>query len=193
MSVAHPMAERPALPAPAFPAAAWLFRQLASAPGDALTAAVVGPGGTGKSALLKAIANAFERVGTTPVDVHEDTDLTTVPDTAPLLVDDAHGLGPATLEALRTRTRTDGARMVVTYRPWPRPGGLSALGAQLSRHHSPIVLGHLDKDEVAALVERRGKCQPSDSLVALVLEQSGGSPMFAGMVTQALLDTGRLD
>jgi DNA-binding NarL/FixJ family response regulator len=70
---------------------------------------------------------------------------------------------------------------------------LSALGAQLSRHHSPIVLGHLDKDEVAVLIERRGKCQPTDTLVALVHEQSGGSPMFAGLVTQALLDTGRLD
>ncbi|WP_133905089.1 helix-turn-helix domain-containing protein [Actinophytocola oryzae] len=46
---------------------------------------------------------------------------------------------------------------------------------------------------MAVLVERRGKCQATDALVAVVLEQSGGSPMFAGLVTQALLDTGRLD
>src|SRR5262245_3016209 len=184
------MAERPA---PTFPTAAWLFERLAAAPGDALTAAVVGPGGTGKSALLKAVASSYERAGSHPVSVHEDADVATLEDTTPILVDDAHRLAPTALEALRERAKTNGARMVVTYRPWPRPGGLSALGAQLSRHHSPIVLGHLDKDDVAALVERRGKCQPSDSLVALVLEQSGGSPMFAGMVTQALLDTGRLD
>ncbi len=55
------------------------------------------------------------------------------------------------------------------------------------------MLGHLDKDDVAVLMERRGKCQPTDTLVAVVHEQSGGSPMFAGLVTQALLDTGRLD
>src|SRR5262245_45797359 len=187
------MVERPAPPAPVFPAAAWLFRQLAAAPGDALTAAVVGPGGTGKSALLKAVANAYERAGSTPVHIHEDTDLDDLPDTAPILVDDAHRLDTAILEALHKRAKTDGVRMVVNYRPWPRPGGLSALGAQLSRHHSPIVLGHLDKEEVAVLIERRGKCQPTDTLVAVVHEQSGGSPMFAGLVTQALLDTGRLD
>ena len=175
------------------PTADWLFRQLASAPGDALTAAVVGPGGTGKSALLKAIASAYERAGTSPVNVHTATDLDGLPDTTPVLVDDAHRLGSGALAALRARAGNDGARMVVTYRPWPRPGGLSALGAQLSRHHSPVVLGHLDKDEVAVLIERRGKCQPTDALIAVVQEQSGGSPMFAGLVTQALLDTGRLD
>jgi DNA-binding NarL/FixJ family response regulator len=187
------MAERPAPPEPVFPSAGWLLRQLAAAPGDALTAAVVGPGGTGKSALLKAIASAYERAGSAPVRVHADTDLTGLPDATPLLVDDAHRLGSDALNALRARARDGGARMVVTYRPWPRPGGLSALGAQLSRHHSPIVLGHLGREEVATLVERRGKCRPSDTLTALVLDQSGGSPMFAGLVTQALLDTGRFD
>ena len=187
------MAERSAPPEPLVPSAGWIFRQLAAAPGDALTAAVVGPGGTGKSALLKAVERAYERAGSGPIRVQSDTDLTAVADAVPLLVDDAHELESATLEALRTRARNPGARMVVTYRPWPRPVGLSALGAQLSRHHSPVVVGHLDKDAVAALVERRGKCQPSATLTALVLEQSGGSPMFAGLVTQALLDTGRLD
>lgn len=187
------MAERPRLAEPFFPSADWIFRQLAATPGDGLTAAVVGPGGTGKSALLKAIASAYERAGSAPVWVHADTDLVAVADSSPLLVDDAHRLGSAMLDDLRARVGTHNARMVVTYRPWPRPSGLSALGARLSRHHSPIVLGHLDKDAVAVLVERRGKCQPSDTLIALVLEQSGGSPMFAGLVTQALLDTGRLD
>jgi DNA-binding CsgD family transcriptional regulator len=187
------MAERPGPPEPLFPAAGWLFRRLAAAPGDALTAAVVGPGGTGKSALLRAIASAYERAGSTPIHVQPDTDLDSLDGTEPILVDDAHRLGSEALDALRARAQDTDARMIVTYRPWPRPGGLSAVGARLSRHHSPIVLGHLDKDEMAVLIERRGKCQPTDTLIALVLEQSGGSPMFAGLVTQALLDTGRLD
>jgi DNA-binding NarL/FixJ family response regulator len=168
----------------AFPAAAWLFRRIAAAPAASLTAAVVGPGGTGKTTLLNAISAAYERAG---VRVGQGES------GAPLLVDDAHRLGTAELDELRARARNTEARIVVTYRPWPRPRGLSALGAQLSRHHSPVVLGLLDREGVATLVARRGNCQPVDALVALVLEQSGGSPLFAGMVTQALLDTGRLD
>jgi DNA-binding CsgD family transcriptional regulator len=187
------MAERTAPAEAFFPAAGWVFRQLATSPAQPLTAAVVGPGGTGKSALLKAVAASCEKAGGATVFLNGDTDLAAVQSGATVLVDDAHRLATATLDALRKQVRGGVARMVVTYRPWPRPGGLSALGAQLSRHHSPIVLGHLDKTGVAMLVERRGKCQPSDELVALVHEQSGGSPMFAGLVTQALLDTGRLD
>lgn len=181
------MRPAPAGPEEAFPGAAWLFRQVAAAPGGPLTAAVVGPGGTGKSLLLKAVAAAYEKAG---VRVDDTTD---GPDGVPLLIDDAHRFDTGTLEALRARAKADGARMIVTYRPWPRPDGLSALGAQLSRHHSPVVLGQLDRDEAAGLIARRGNCRPPDGLVALVLEQSGGSPMFAGMVTQALLDTGRFD
>lgn len=187
------MAERNTAQEAVFPSARWLFRQLDASPAEPLTAAVVGPGGTGKSALLNALEARYERAGSGPVSIGADVDLDAIPAAVPLLVDDAHQLDAATLDALRTRAKAKEAHMIVTYRPWPRPRGLSALGAQLSRHHSPVVLGHLDKDEVAALITRRGKCHPSDTLIALVLEQSGGSPMFAGLVTQALLDTGRLD
>jgi DNA-binding NarL/FixJ family response regulator len=181
------MSQSPASPEEVFPAAAWIFRQIAAAPGGAMTAAVVGPGGTGKSVLLKAVAAAYDKAGARVATG------TAANDDAVLLVDDAHRLDTAALDALRARAKTDGTRMLVTYRPWPRPDGLSALGAQLSRHHSPVVLGHLDKEGVATLVARRGNCQAPESLAALVLEQSGGSPMFAGLVTQALLDTGRFD
>jgi hypothetical protein len=177
----------PADPEEVFPGAAWLFRRIAAAPSAGLTAAVVGPGGTGKTTLLNAIAAAYERAG---VRVARDSDAA---DGLPLLVDDAHRYDTGALDALRARARDDGARMLVTYRPWPRPDGLSALGAQLSRHHSPVVLGMLDRQGVATLAARRGNCRAPDSLVALVLEQSGGSPLFAGMVTQAVLDSGRLD
>ncbi|MGH3759465.1 LuxR C-terminal-related transcriptional regulator [Actinophytocola sp.] len=175
------------------PQAGWILPQIASEPGAPLTAAIVGPGGTGKSALLKAIAAAYREAGIEAVRVDPETDLATVPDGAPLLVDDAHRLSPDTLAALRGRARAADARMVVNYRPWPRPDGLSALGAQLSRHHSPTVLGHLGREEVADQVARRVGGPPPDALVALVYEQSGGLPMFVGLVTQAMLDTGRFD
>ncbi len=177
----------------AVPQAGWILRQIATAPGDPLTAAIVGPGGTGKSSLVKAIVAAYEDAGVRAVRVDADTDLTAVADDLPLLVEDAHRLSPKALAALRERARADGARMVVNYRPWPRPDGLSSLGAQLSRHRSPIVLGHLGRDEVAEHVARRVGGAPPDALVALVHEQSGGLPMFVGLVTQAMVDTGRFD
>jgi DNA-binding CsgD family transcriptional regulator len=175
------------------PQAGWILRQITAAPGDPLTAAIVGPGGTGKSSLFRAITAAYEAAGVAAVRVDGDTDLAGVADDVPLLVDDAHRLSPQVLAALRERARANGARMVVNYRPWPRPDGLSSLGAQLSRHHSPIVLGHLGREEVAEQVARRVGGTPPDSLVALVHEQSGGLPMFVGLVTQAMLDTGRFD
>ncbi len=178
---------------PVVPQAGWILRQIAASPGDPLTAAIVGPGGTGKSTLVKAIAAAYAEAGVRAVRVDGDTDVAGLADDAPLLVDDAHRLSPAALAALRERARAAGARMVVNYRPWPRPDGISSLGAQLSRHHSPIVLGHLGREEVAEQVARRVGCEPPDALVALVYEQSGGLPMFVGLVTQAMLDTGRFD
>ncbi|MGH3880380.1 MAG: hypothetical protein ACRDSK_25440, partial [Actinophytocola sp.] len=178
---------------PMVPQAVWILRQIASAPADPLTAAIVGPGGTGKSALLIVIAAAYSDAGLPAVRIDRDTDLADVPEGSPLLVDDAHRLAPETLAALRDRARLDGARMVVNYRPWPRPEGLSSLGAQLSRRHSPIVLGHLGREEVVDHVSRRVGCVPPDALVALVYEQSGGLPMFVSLVTQAMLDTGRFD
>ncbi len=178
---------------PVVPAAAWILRQIATRPDDALTAAVVGPGGTGKSTLIKVIAAAYERAGVQTVRIGRDSDISTVADGRPMLIDDAHQLDSATLAALRERGRTGDARMVAAYRPWPRPDGLSALGTQLSRRHSPIVIGHLGRTEVAAHVARRIATIPPDALVALVYEQSGGLPMFVGLVTQAMLDTGRFD
>jgi DNA-binding CsgD family transcriptional regulator/energy-coupling factor transporter ATP-binding protein EcfA2 len=178
---------------PVVPQAGWILRQIAASPVDPLTAAIVGPGGTGKSTLVTAIAAAYAAAGVRAVRVDGDTDVAGLADDAPLLVDDAHRLSPAALAALRERARATGARMVVNYRPWPRPDGISSLGAQLSRHHSPIVLGHLGREEVAEQVTRRVGCEPPDALVALVYEQSGGLPMFVGLVTQAMLDTGRFD
>ncbi len=125
------VSQAPADPEDVFPRAAWLFRCIAAAPAAGLTAAVVGPGGTGKSTLLNAVAAAYERAGERG---------------GPLLVDDAHRLSSAELDDLRAQARADDTRIVVTYRPWPHPTGLSALGAQLSRHHSPVVLGLLDRE-----------------------------------------------
>lgn len=177
------------------PAAAWLFRQIASAPSASLIAAIVGPGGTGKSALLDAVSREYEKAGVAVVrrDAASGTDVGTLDPDLPVLVDDAHLLDAAVLAELRARAESHNARIVVAYRQWPRPPGLSALGAVLARRRSPVVLGHLDRSGVAARIRSRTGCVVPESLVELVHEQTGGLPSLVDLVSKALQDAGRYD
>jgi DNA-binding NarL/FixJ family response regulator len=177
------------------PAAAWIYRQIAAAPSTPLTAAVVGPGSTGKSVLLDAVAREYQKAGATVIRGGSSAELSidTLDPGEPVLVDDAHRLDSATLEGLRSLTEGNATRLIVAYRPWPRSRELSALGACLARRRSPVILGHLDRNAVGARIAARVGCTPPDSLIDLVLEQSGGLPSLVGLVTQALQDTGRFD
>ena len=177
------------------PSALWIFRQVAAAPSAPLTAAIVGPGGTGKSVLLDALAREYQKAGAVVVRGNRAAGLRldTVDPDEPLLVDDAHELDRAMLEGLRTFAEGETARLVVAYRPWPRSRELSALGASLARRRSPVVVGHLDRGTVGARIAARVGCTPPDSLIDLVHEQSGGLPSLVNLVTQALQDTGRFD
>jgi hypothetical protein len=177
------------------PAAAWIYRQIAAAPSTPLTAAVVGPGSTGKSVLLDAVAREYQKAGAMVIRGGSSAELSidTLDPGEPVLVDDAHRLDSATLEGLRSLTEGNATRLIVAYRPWPRSRELSALGACLARRRSPVILGHLDRNAVGARIAARVGCTPPDSLIDLVLEQSGGLPSLVGLVTQALQDTGRFD
>jgi DNA-binding CsgD family transcriptional regulator len=176
------------------PAALWIFRQVAGAPSAPLTAAIVGPGGTGKSVLLDALAREYQKAGALVMRGNRaGLRLDTVDPDEPVLVDDAHQMDQATLEGLRTFAEGETARLVVAYRPWPRSRELSALGASLARRRSPVVVGHLDRSTVGARIAARVGCTPPESLIELVHEQSGGLPSLVNLVTQALQDTGRFD
>ncbi|MDQ4031525.1 MAG: LuxR C-terminal-related transcriptional regulator [Actinomycetota bacterium] len=184
----------PAVSTPS-PAALWIFRQVAGAPSAPLTAAIVGPGGTGKSVLLDALAREYQKAGAVVMRGNRAAGLRldTVDPDEPVLVDDAHQMDQATLEGLRTFAEGETARLVVAYRPWPRSRELSALGASLARRRSPVVVGHLDRSTVGARIAARVGCTPPESLIELVHEQSGGLPSLVNLVTQALQDTGRFD
>src|SRR5262245_51385167 len=87
------------------PSASWIFRQIAAAPSTPLTAAVVGPGSTGKSALLDAVAREYQKAGAAVVRGSSTARLQintlqidTLDPSEPVLVDDAHHLDPAVLE-----------------------------------------------------------------------------------------------
>jgi DNA-binding CsgD family transcriptional regulator len=145
--------------------------------------------------LLDAVAREYSKASVTAVRGASDGDrwLDRLTGDSPVLIDDAHRLPEKMLQRLRTLTESDTARLVVAYRPWPRPPGLSALGAGLSRRHSPVMVGHLDRSATAARITRRLDCTPGDPLIDLVHEQAGGLPWLADLVTQALLDTGRFN
>jgi DNA-binding CsgD family transcriptional regulator/DNA replicative helicase MCM subunit Mcm2 (Cdc46/Mcm family) len=192
----RPHSASPDLAIPSTPSsAAWIFRQIAAVPSAPLTAAVVGPGGTGKSALLDALAREYQKAGATVVRGSSAAGLRldTLDPNEPVLIDDAHRLDQAVLERLRTFAGGETARIVVAYRPWPRSRGLSALGASLARRRSPVVVGHLDRSAVEARIAGRVGCTPPESLIDLVQEQTCGLPSLVDLVTQALQDTGRFD
>lgn len=176
-------------------AAAWIFRQIATAASTPLLAAVVGPGSTGKSVLLDAVAREYQKTGAVVVRDSSSIKLRLeeLDPGEPVLVDDAHRLDAVALATLRTFAEQEAIRLIVAYRPWPRSRELSALGATLARRRSPVILGHLDRAAVAARIAARVNCTPPDPLIDLVHEQSGGLPSLVGLVTQALQDTGRFD
>jgi len=115
-------------------------------------AAVCAPGGYGKSALLAELA---------------DADL--------LLVDDAHRLDEDRLDALRVRAEQPDARIVVAYRPWPRPAALSALVQVLGRPITlPLCTAAQIEDQVGA------------ALAPAVAALSGGVPAYVSRLAGAL-------
>ena len=97
---------------------------------------VVGPAGTGKSVLLDALADVMERAGRTVLRELPEPDRA-VDARAALLVDDAHRLSPADLARLATLAGGEVGVLVVAHRPWPRPDGMSALGAALAVPRAP--------------------------------------------------------
>ena len=156
---------------------------------------VVGPAGTGKSVLLHALADVMERAGHTVLRELPEPGRA-VDARAALLVDDAHRLSPADLTRLTTLAEGEVGVLVVAHRPWPRPDGMSALGAALAVPRAPLVLGALDRSGVQARVvhvlgERAPR--PSDAVVDLVLTQTGGHPALVDRMLAALVELGGAD
>jgi DNA-binding NarL/FixJ family response regulator len=163
------------------PAAA-LLAQVTADPLAPLQVVVGAPGGFGKTTLLRELSGAWQRAGVTvvgpwrPADGHGEQ---------VLLADDAHLLPPARLDELHAYAERPDARIVVAYRPWPRPAGLPALIDVLRRARPPVHLPALTaaqiRSRLAAVVP-----EPSADLVAFVAERTGGVPRYVDRVAEAL-------
>jgi DNA-binding NarL/FixJ family response regulator len=162
--------------------AADLLAEVAADPFAPLQAVVGAPGGFGKTALLRELAGLWQRAGVTVVTPWRPVD---APGDQVLLADDAHRLPAARLDELRAYAERPEARIVVAYRPWPRPAGLPALVDVLRRARRPVQLPALTAGEIRSRLASVVP-DPSPELVAFVAERTGGVPRHVARVADAL-------
>ena len=173
------------------PGAVALLTAHRSDPRAPLGAAVVGPGGSGKSALISALVRSARRRGLATRRIRRGD---TVPfpsdDDALLLVDDAHALDEGTLAELTDVAEDPDARLVVAARPWPCPRALSTLWLALGRARAPVALEPLTatgvEERMAAVLGSR--CPPA--LAVTVSRLSGGSPAVVDRLATQSRDAG---
>ena len=143
------------------------------------------PGGYGKTALLMRWAQIYRDAG---VPVYDGRHELPARDAA-VLVDDAHQLDDERLRALRGLAATGSAQLAVAYRPWPRRAALTDLVEAVTRVRPPVLLGPLSRAQIG---ERAGLllgATPSEDLVDLVGQQTGGVPRFVDRLVRAVSDT----
>ncbi|MDL5154365.1 helix-turn-helix transcriptional regulator [Actinomycetospora termitidis] len=173
------------------PGAVALLTTARADPQAPLTAAVVGPGGSGKSALLSALVRSARRRGVATRRIRAGD---TVPfpsdQDALLLVDDAHLLDASTLAELTDVADDPDARLVVTARPWPCPRALSTLWLALGRARAPVALAPLTSagvgERASALLGSR--CPPA--LASTLHRLSAGSPAVLDRLVTQIRDSG---
>jgi len=143
------------------------------------------PGGYGKTALLTRWAQLYRDAG---VPVYDGRHELPARDAA-VLVDDAHRLDDDRLRALRGLAVSGSAQLAVAYRPWPRRAALTELVDAVTRVRPPVLLGPLSRAQIG---ERAGLllgAKPSDDLVDMVGEQTGGVPRFVDRLVRAVSGT----
>ncbi|MCW2631775.1 MAG: regulatory protein LuxR, partial [Pseudonocardia sp.] len=179
------------------PAARLLYREVVADPAAARCVDIVGPGGSGKTVLLDALAGLYQHAGV-PVLRGSGELPTGLPDDpqasidAAILIDDGHRLDDAQLAHLRAVAANGKVQLVVSHRPWPHSAGMSALGAALGAKRSPLVLGALDRAGVAARAALLLGARPTPDLVDLVAEQTRGQPIMVDRLILGLQSAGQL-
>ncbi|HZG89089.1 MAG TPA: hypothetical protein VEZ42_02660, partial [Pseudonocardia sp.] len=175
------------------PGGAGLAARIAADPRAPLAAAIIGPGGTGKTMLLDALSEVYRAAGVEVVRLGPDGRGALPDHPAAVLVDDAHRLTADDLDRLGRLAADPGARLLLAHRPWPRPRPLAGLTAALGTRRAVVMVGHLDRPTVTARIAERLGCRPPEPMVALVHEQTGGLPGLVDLVTHALRESGRFD
>ena len=162
-----------------------LFRLVDDDPGAELTAGILDQAGTARRPcsmpFARRIAARVSRSSTRPRSVTSPPQ----PDAA-IVVDDAHALDPAVLQRVTPSPSAEVTRLLVAFRPWPRPRGLAGLTAVLRRSRPLVVLEPLDGVEI----ERRATAvlgiPASVELVAMLAAETAGHPTLVDLVLRTL-------
>jgi DNA-binding CsgD family transcriptional regulator/tetratricopeptide (TPR) repeat protein len=160
-----------------------LLSLAAADPSAPLCAGVGAPGGYGKTALLHELVGVYHRAGIAVATPWRSTDRH---GEQMLLVDDAHLLDATRLDELRHHAERPDARMVVAYRPWPRPAALMRLVDVLRRTRPPVVLSGLTDDQIRVRLAATLQSPPPAELVDFVSAQTGRNPRYVARVAAAL-------
>ena len=174
-------------------AAETLHAAVRAAPAAPLSVGVVGPGGTGKSALLAELRSTYRAAGISVVATGAPAADASTSNGVAVLVDNAHELDQHDLERLLPLVGHPDVRLVVAYRPWPRQPALSELTSALFHSRPPVVLKHLDRAEITARAADLTGSAPSRELVELLVGHTGGLPVLIDRVVGALQEAGALD
>lgn len=143
---------------------------------------VVGPTGSGKSALLQQAGHALREAGRTVRRLTAEGDASTVPARDVLVVDDLQLLDAERLEQVLARAADPTAALVVAMRPWPRPDLTTEIARCLDREDPAVVLGQVARSDVLAHLDELGATL-SPACLSLILDLTGG---VTWLVTHAL-------
>ncbi|SDT80965.1 LuxR C-terminal-related transcriptional regulator [Actinoplanes derwentensis] len=164
-------------------AASALLDRVTADPSAPMHAVVGAPGGYGKTALLRRLAEVYRDAG---VPVAGPWPPVPPPADHVLLIDDAHLLAPDRLDELRGHAEHPGARIVVAHRPWPRRPVLLRLVEALRRGGPSVALPALTTGQIAAHLTARLPGPPSAELIAFVAAQTAGIPRYVTRIADAL-------
>jgi DNA-binding CsgD family transcriptional regulator len=162
-----------------------LLRRVAADPTADVAVGLVGPGGSGKSAVLAAVRAAYEDAGIRVVNQETLAELTLATDVA-VIVDDTHELSATLLNRLEELVGTAGIRLFVAFRPWPQHAELTRVVAALRRVRPLVVLEHLDRTAIEERASAVLHQPPSSTLLNRLTEQTGGHLMLLDVMLDAV-------
>ena len=153
------------------------------------TVVVQGPGGTGKTLLLAALARNHREAGRPVVELGPASLPSEVTGDLVVVVDDAHRLTVAEAARVGELAGLPGVRVLLAHRPWPRSPALLELldrlrGAGVPAH--AVVLGHAGPRTVGRWATDQLGPAATPALVDFVVRQTGGLPALVQPLLRSL-------
>lgn len=153
------------------------------------TVVVQGPGGTGKTVLLAALARRCREAGIPVVDLGVAPSPPDVTGDIAVLVDDGHRLSADEAARVGELATLPGVRVLLAHRPWPRPAVLLELLDRLRGAAVPartVVLGHAGPRTVSRWATDQLGAAATPALVDFVVRQTGGLPALVEPLLRSL-------